>query len=371
MGRSGLVQPKEGLQNAQIPSQRNVVDFNMLRTSKGRFLIACAVATGVAVVVSHALVFWLGIETRTGRPWIVRSKSSSAIPAFICGSSLAGDGIGWGQVSEALQLNLTGWGVAGSSPWEWEAFQEKANKVKASFIIVSAYDLNEHFLCDFHATVVSPAVTIRDLYHSGSNWGFAKRILSQYPLRAIRVLFPTAGRSQGVMAGVRDKIAAALGRKGSSERGPSLNLGKNDPADDGKSGNITQWSRARVLRRVSQLRTACGGRQDFSGPKQTALIRMLQHAKERGKTTVILLPVSESYTREFINDSVRDRFEEAIAAAQRRVSGVQWVRLDKVPGLGSDDHFWDLVHMNHQGKELATRALLQECDSSQALSQAK
>jgi hypothetical protein len=345
--------------------------FDMKLPPKGKLVLILAATLALASAISHALVAWLRIETETGRPWIVQSKCPPAVQAFICGSSLAGDGIAWGRVSDELHLDLVGWGVAGSSPWEWEVYQRRAPDVQASFVIVSAYDLNENFLCDFHASVVSPLQTIRELFQSHSGESFDKRVLSQYPLAAIRVLFPTAGRSQGVMAGLRDKMMKVLGKSkpaGPADR-PAMDLSRENSVKDDKAININAWSQARLLRRLDSMRVACGGKQSFDGPKQAALIRMLQFARKRGETVVIVLPVSATYKKEFIDPSVRSRFEQAIGDAQKTVPGVRWVRLDEVPGLDSDDHFWDLVHMNSQGKTLATQEFLKEYDMTRRVAQ--
>src|SRR5437667_427295 len=79
-------------------------------------------------------------------------------------------------------LRIEGWSVAGSSPWEWETFQRRAPDVGLTFLVVSAYDLNEHFICDFHADTVPPTHTLADLWQSEADWHFAKRVLTQYPL---------------------------------------------------------------------------------------------------------------------------------------------------------------------------------------------
>src|SRR5208283_5516529 len=83
--------------------------------------------------------------------------------AFLEGSSLAFHGLDWGRISKSLGISMETWGVAGSSPAEWEVFQEQAPHAPRTFLVVSAYDLNENWLCDFHADVVPLSETIRNL----------------------------------------------------------------------------------------------------------------------------------------------------------------------------------------------------------------
>src|SRR5689334_22217741 len=185
---------------------------------KRQLALILVAVVAMASAVSHGLVAWLKIETTSGHAWQIGPPRSKTV-AYLAGSSLSGDAIAWNQVRDSLDLRLGGWGVAGSSPWEWEAFQKKASDAKLQFLVVSPYDLNEEYLCDFHADVVSPAATMQDLWNSKSDWAFCKRVLSAYPLRYVRLLFPTVGRSQGVMAGLRDKTKALLGHKGASDEG--------------------------------------------------------------------------------------------------------------------------------------------------------
>jgi len=127
------------------------------------------------------------------------------------GSSLTIDGVDWKLVSEKLGFGIEIWGVAGSSPSEWEVLHRRSIRSKWTFIGVSPYDLNEHFFCDFRADIVPIVETIRDLWEVKSEWAFRRRVLRQYPLMLVRKAFPTAGRSDGVMSGVRDKLKSMLG----------------------------------------------------------------------------------------------------------------------------------------------------------------
>lgn len=308
---------------------------------------------------SHALTTWLRIETHTGTYWEI-GPSRNQPPAYLAGSSLAGDAISWDLVSAQLDQGICGWGVAGSSPWEWERFQRKIHQDPLTIIVVSPYDLNEQFLSDFHADVVSAPDTIRDLWRSGADWPFALRVLSQYPLMYTRTLFPTAGRAYGVIGGLHDKLDKILGSfaADNSEAGPTLAFGKESQVKEYKKERISDWSPSQRLRRLATMRSACHGEQTFTGPKKLAFLRMLQQGQEQGRVIVVVLPVSPAYAAEFLDSKDTLRFESELADARQAVPQAQWLRLDHLPELNSNDNFWDLVHMNSEGKQIATRAFL-------------
>jgi hypothetical protein len=321
-------------------------------------LVLC-ITVSLAAVTSHLLADWVGIETKTAHPWEIGPPTGQPL-AYLAGSSLAGDGVSWAQVSTQLNQRIGGWGVAGSSPWEWDAFQEKARQARLTILVVSPYDLNDQFLCDFHANVVPPGSTVADLWRSHADWLFAKRVLSQYPLMCVRTLFPTAGRSRGVMGELHDKLGKFLGSSssGGSEAGPTLTLGSQSPVLDYKTAKISDWSQARLLRRLATLRSACQGRHVFDGPKKLAFLRMLRRAEGRGQVFVVVLPVSPAYATEFLSPEVCRQFESALADARHSAPQAEWVRLDQLPELNSNECFWDLVHMNPVGRQIATKAFL-------------
>ena len=242
----------------------------------------------------------------------------------------------------------------------------KAPEAQLTLLVVSVYDLNEQFLCDFHADVVPFVQTANDLRLSRADWHFSKRVLSQYPLKYIRILFPTVGRSDGVMWGTRDKLAYAFGLAGgaASEARPTLAVGKVLRTEESKNDTIKDWKPARRLRRLATMRAACQGQHRFDGPKNLAFSRMLHQAKERGRVVVVVLPVSPPYTKEFVTPPVSDAFQKALTDAARTCPQARWVRLDRLPDLNSNDYFWDLVHMNANGQQIATEALIAQSHAS-------
>ena len=319
----------------------------------------------ITSLISHIIVTWLKIETTTGKPWMMGPPNKPL--ALMAGSSLAANGISWERVLSEVDVKMGGWGVAGSSPWEWEIFQHKAPEAQLTFLVVSVYDLNEQFLCDFHADVVPIVRTIKDLQQSRADWHFSKRILSQYPLKYVRMLFPTVGRSDGVMGGMRDKLiyGVVFSTGAAPEARPTLALGSR--SEDSKNDTIRDWTPARLLRRLATMRAACQGRHTFDGPKNLTFLRMLRQAQHQGRVFIVVLPVSPAYLEEFVTPQVSDDFENALANARRLIPQAQWLRQDRSPDLRSNDYFWDLVHMNANGRRIATEALLRQI---QALSDA-
>ena len=328
------------------------------------FVLVASIA--IASTGSHALTTWLRIETASGTPWHI-GRPDGEPPAVMAGSSLAGDGISWQTVAATYGRRIDGWAVAGSSPWEWETFQRRAPGYRVTFLIVSPYDLNEYFLSDFHADVVPFSRTVADLWQSRADWHFAKRVLGQYPLKYVRLLFPSAGRSQGILGGLREKFANAVGQSPllQAEAGPTMTIGQVDGTKAYKEERISTWTHGRLLRRLATLRGASQG-QAFDGPKKVAFERMLNQGQRAGRVVVVVLPVSPAYARAFLSPDVSHRFEFALAEAQRSAPEAHWVRLDRMPDLASDDHFWDLVHMNTIGQRIATRALLTQLEATQS-----
>jgi len=127
-------------------------------------MIICAVVV-VTSIISHGIIRWLRIETTFGGYWVT-GPGDAKLHAFMAGSSLAGDGLSWTKIGVPLNARIGGWAVAGSSPVEWERFQGRASVDKLTILVVSAYDLNEYFLCDFRAQVVPLGQTISDLWQS-------------------------------------------------------------------------------------------------------------------------------------------------------------------------------------------------------------
>jgi hypothetical protein len=85
---------------------------------------------------------------------------------------------------------------------------------------------------------------------------------------------------------------------------------------------------------------------------------MLEVAEPKGRILVVVLPVSPAYATEFLVPEVRRSFDEALVKAERSIRGIETVRLDDSADLGSNDYYSDLVHLNSDGRGIATRTFL-------------
>jgi hypothetical protein len=318
-----------------------------------------AVVTLLTAVGSHLVVAWLGIRAGWGEHRTAGTEWPKPL-AYVAGSSLLGDALDVQQACRALEQGMQTWFVAGSSPCEWAELQSRAPDAQMTIIGISAYDMNEHFLSDYRPNVVPLSQTISDLVHSQSSWAFGKRVISQYPLTSLRILFPSVGRSGGVMGGVRDRFEKIFrpGVKVEAEAGPTVPDWGGMVVDPSRLEKISDWSDAYLLRRLSKLKSACQGRHSYDGPKMLALQRMLKQANRQGRTIVLVLPVSPAYQAEFLDALTVAHFEAALAELRNAFPEVIWQRIDQVPALNSNEVFWDVVHMNVHGKKIATANFL-------------
>jgi hypothetical protein len=316
-------------------------------------LILCAVVV-VCSAVSHVAVRWLGIKSTWGG--YVRYGAENGKPMTILhGSSLAYDGVDWTQISDTLGGATESWATAGSSPAEWEVLHGRSPDVNRAFIVVSPYDLNEYWLCDFRADIVPLSQTILDLQKARLDWEQSKRILSQYPRMFVRKLFPSVGRSDGIMVGIRVKLQNLMGRSVAGA-GEATKFG--GPGKSENKERVSDWSEARLQRRLVLMRSACQGKHAFEGPKKLALLRLLRRAETQGQAVLVVMPVSPIYHREFLTPVVMQEFEAALIDVQGVCPQVKVVRLDQLPGLNQNDLFSDTVHLNMYGQQIATEALL-------------
>jgi hypothetical protein len=253
--------------------------------------------------------------------------------------------------------------VAGSSPDIWEVSQQQRPLSNTTIIGVSVYDLNEMRLSDDRANIVPLARTINDLWASGTEPLLSRRILAQYALKSVRLLFPTAGKADKVLVGVRRKVAEQLGLQASLEEHEGVVLQPSGSVlESGESTmKVSDWSPARVLRRIAALRAENRGRHEFfNGPKRIGFHRMLSQARRQGHVIVVVLPVAKAYLEAFVDESVAAEFERALGEAMADVPEATLVRLDRVRGISDHGYFADLVHLNSFGRRVATQAFLTE-----------
>ena len=322
------------------------------------FILCLAVA--ISSVVSHTTIRWLGIKSSHGGYRHYGSQDLKGL-TILHGSSIAWDGIDWGQISEALGSTIESWITPGSSPAEWVVEHQRSPQLNRAIIVVSPYDLNEYWLCDFRADIVPLGQSFEDLQYCGSDQQLCKRILSQYPQMFIRKLFPTVGRSDGVMVGIRAKLNELVSGVTSMEGidAPKLNSSSTSEV----VVKLSDWSPARLQRRLVLMRTGFQGKHSFKGPKKVALERLLEQAKQQGQVVMVVMPVSPIYQKEFLSPQVMQEFENALVDLQHRNPQTRLVRLDHLHDLADDATFSDLVHLNTYGQRIATAALLTQLKS--------
>lgn len=278
--------------------------------------------------------------------------------ALVHGSSLAFDGLDWNQIAEVFQGGIENWATPGSSPSEWEILQNRSMATERIFVVISPYDLNEFWLCDFRADIVPLGLTLRDLWKTRVDWPHARRILSQYPMMLARKLFPTAGRSDGVMVGIRSWLRRLARRPSSPEAGAAPRFGSAGPSV--VEEKVSDWPIDRIQRRMALMRASCLGQHAYAGLKNRALLRLLEEAQEQSQVILVVLPVSPFYHQEFLSSDVMRRFEKALDDIHQQRPGTRLIRLDHLPVLKDNAYFYDFVHLNKFGQAIATRAFFEE-----------
>ena len=326
-------------------------------------VILC-IAMGIGSATTHTLIHWLKIRATYGGYHHYGPQDQKAL-TILHGSSLAYDGLDWGQISEILGGAIESWATPGSSPSEWEVQHQRSPQVNRAIIVISPYDLNEYFLCDFRADIVPLGRTIRDLQHCGSDPQLCKRILSQYPQMFVRKLFPTVGRSDWVMVGIRAKLSMLANDVASMDVDAAPKFGSTRTSEIVE--RVSDWPPARLQRRLVLMRRDFQGKQWFNGLKRMALVRLLDEAQKQGQVVMVVMPVSGIYQKEFLSLRAKQDFEDALTDIQHRSPPTRLIRLDHLAALDNDDMFYDLVHLNMYGQRIATIALLNQLRSPSSL----
>jgi hypothetical protein len=353
----GIKLPQGNSTDVEIASFRGQKSFRASR--KVNFVLVMSAAIALAAIGSHLAASWAKITTTAAEAFTI-GKSNGEPPAFLAGSSLASYGISWEQISTQLDMEIKTWGIAGSSPFEWELFQRKVPEARTTFIVVSPVELDEALLSDFRATVVPIGHTVNALRASHADWNYCKHTLEQYPVTWLRTLFPTLGRSRGLMGKLLIKVNNLMrprSHTSETEAGPIITFRQPAADDEHQRQRISDWSESKITRKVLAMRLGFQGRQCFDGPKRLAFERMLRYGEQRSRTIVVVLPVSPAYARSFLPPETAQTFEDALTGLQQAAPRVQWLRLDKFPALSSADNFCDLDHLNLFGRQIATEAL--------------
>lgn len=319
-----------------------------------RVVVTTLLVTSIA---SKSLAYLLHIQDPRVEH-VTFGTAFSGPPILVLGSSVTFFGISLPKVAEAVHTPVTVRSIGAASPAELEPLQREVPDPKMTLIGVSIFDLNEQNLSPAKPLLVPFVRSAIDLYQSKTSWRQSKRLLSAYPVQWVRYLFPTAGRSPEVMVGLRDFLAAVTHRARSEESPTKLLLTSEDVSRPEK---ITDWNEARLLRRLAELRVSGLDENVFAGPKELALDRVLQRAfSKEGGATIMVLPVSPPYYHAFVNEDSATRFERALQKRQEQFPTLKILRLDKEPALHEPAVFWDLVHLNDDGRRLATSLLLKQ-----------
>jgi hypothetical protein len=324
---------------------------------KTKFVFIVCVVVAICSLASHMAIGWLKIRAEWGNHKAFASPEFTST-ALLHSSSPGYDAIDWEQVAKQLGENIEGWGTPGSSPSEWEIVHTRSTAPSRVFIAFSAYDLNENFLCDFRANIVPLAQTVRDLRATSASWPFSKKLLTQYVVTSVRRLFPTVGRSDGVMVGVRANLQRIAGRNIDAGEAPQFARTGGPTAE-----RLSDWDEARLQRKLLLLRAATGDH-FFDGPKRLALMRLLKRANEEGPVVLVVLPNSPAYRQSLMPAAAMQAFEEEVASLQRTFPQVPILRLDRYSALEHNQYFSDLVHMNKFGQQIATQQFLSQLQNS-------
>jgi hypothetical protein len=353
-------------------------DAREVRRSAGKQLVVvgllCLVISSLA---NQAVARWLGISRIA--PW-TRAEAAyrrigpqSGPQVFCAGSSLLVSGLAWPEVSESLGQGIENWTVAGSSPEVWEVFQRQKRVSDTTLIGVSVYDLNEMRLTPERANFVPISTTAADLWSSRADSDLTQRILAQYALSYLRILYPMAGDADKALVALRAKAADVLGQDSKLQQHEGVVVEKNGVLDvEEGMGALSDWSSARVVRRLEALRAENhDAHKFFNGPKTQALRRVLLRARQQGRVLVVVLPVSQYYADAFLDINSIAAFEKALAEDMSAAPEATLVRLDRVPGLPDNTHFFDLVHLNSSGRRLATEVFLKKVNEGASTANAK
>ena len=331
-----------------------------MRRGRQLFTIS-AVVIGMSSAVDHVLLGWLGIADHSID---VREFGDSGMPYAVksVGSSLSTFAVDWAEVARDIDEPVLMVGFPGGSPVEFESVLEGGTDAGVIVLGVSVYDLDEGYLSDFRSVTTSLRSSVRDLAQSDRSWSYSKRVLSQYPMQYLRFFFPTVGRSTGVMVGLRTKLNTLLRWMGQRSNGTTEREGLTLTMDTTASGSepLSDWTEGRRLRNISRLRVAARGQNGFNGPKSLALERIIGRAAVGARLLVIVLPVSPTYSQALVDEEELRSFETLVDRITSDHPEVTLARIDEIESLRSDAVFWDLIHLDTAGRDIATRRILEE-----------
>ena len=326
--------------------------------SRGRQLLI--ILAGVLVLSSalcHALVWALAIRTSGVDRGRINPQAGGK-PALVLGSSLIFFGISFREVATAMDRPLVTRSVGGCSPCELEWLAREVPEAARTLIGVSLFDLNESNLSDARPTLVPFTQTISDLRASHSDWASTKRVVWSYPVPWVQRILPLTGRSNAMMVNLRDKVRSLRKQPAGADLETRLTFKTDEDAE--RPEKLSNWDRGRIGRTLAQLAATGLPHGRFDGPKSLALGRILASAASQEPAVVIVFPVSPPYREMFADTTSVEHFEQALARIKAANPNVQMIRLDQEPALQPAEVYWDLVHLNDDGRRLATRRLIEQ-----------
>ena len=321
-----------------------------------RAVLVLMAAIVIASFGSHLVVSYLRMGGPAATPFVI-GKSFGKPPAFLAASSIGSYGIAWDQIADDIGTEIRGWGVAGGTPIEFEQLQKKVPEARTTFIVVSTCDLDEATSCEWRSSIVPLSQAFASLEAEHADWQEMKTVLGQYLVKWLGVVFPTVGRSHVVFGMTAMRVTELIHYSSGKIEGPVLKFGKAPANDVYVAQKLSDWPRSKIITKLASRAVEFHAPHSFDGAKKQALGRMLEYANQLGPTVVLVMPISASYTHEYFPPKVSPQFEATLAQLQHSAPKTEFLRLDQVPGLTSDDNFCDVVHMNLPGQKLATQAL--------------
>lgn len=321
-----------------------------------QLIFVLVVATIIVAICSHLLIGWTRIKT-TVTEALVFGQPNGKPPAFQAGSSLSDYDIDWNRIAAQTDTEILAWGVAAGSPYEFEQLQKKVPQARTTYIVVSVFDMDEANISDFRANLVPLSDAIESLREIHADWNDSERAIGEYPMTWLRTLFPTIGRSRAIMGLIHEKIHGMFHHSVDAPEavaGPVLDVDKEKVADSYRTQSLATWSNSEIASKLAAMRASFQGKDAFNGQKFHSLVKMMQYGCQRGRTIVVVVPISRSYANEFVTAELSRQFEASIVEAQRQCPRAEWLRLDQAPGLDADSNYCDIVHMNVNGQKKAT-----------------
>jgi len=321
-------------------------------SNRSRLLLIAASVLAIASATSHFLARTLHLYVHVGQPLKFGEAPAKAV---VAGSSLTYYGVAWADVAAALHVEFTGFGVPGGSVREMEVLQRSAPEARYTFLGISEYDINEYHISELRSQIVPFTEEVSRLWSCHAEWPHVKKVLSQYPLKYVRMAFPTAGASETVMVGIRQRFQNLLHKSApeAPREGAVISDKGNSNVED-----ITSWTPAHLTRVLTDIRTHGGVKFEFHSTKREALFHFLDDAEKKGRVIVLILPESPAYRTEFLTGDVKERFEALVSEAKEHSPSTVWIRLDLEPELESNKYYWDPIHLNANGQAIATRIIL-------------